>query len=249
MAASYPGALWSPTVKTDKVDLVDDDHINRLQEEVVAVQTELGVNVAGSATDLVARLARALADSGAIAQGTSFPTSPTPVDGQMFYRTDQNVLYVYNGSTWDAQGQSLSATVFQYGGVDQYDTTLGELTGVTSLQATSGNGYRYLGAETQSSQALRTIWKTKFKKLAGMQTITVYGSGGSAAGGSVVTHVDIGGQTGESTAVGPSQTAFNFTVDVSSLTDGTVYDVTVKIKSGSASTHWSYVYWLIAFAS
>ena len=31
--------------------------------------------------------------------GTAFPTSPTPVDGQMFYRTDHRTVYVYNATT------------------------------------------------------------------------------------------------------------------------------------------------------
>lgn len=31
--------------------------------------------------------------------GTAFPTSPAPVDGQMFYRTDHRTAYVYNATT------------------------------------------------------------------------------------------------------------------------------------------------------
>lgn len=34
--------------------------------------------------------------------GTSFPTSPTPVEGSLFWKTDTNVLYVYDGASWDA---------------------------------------------------------------------------------------------------------------------------------------------------
>jgi hypothetical protein len=36
--------------------------------------------------------------------GTSFPVSPTPVEGQAFYRTDEDLLYIYDGSGWDSMG-------------------------------------------------------------------------------------------------------------------------------------------------
>ena len=101
MAASYPGSLKSFTNKTNKVDLVDAAHVNDLQNEVVAIETELGVDVAGSATDLVTRLAIMIADSGAVRQGTGFPGSP--IEGQLFYRTDEDILYIRDGSSnWDA---------------------------------------------------------------------------------------------------------------------------------------------------
>jgi len=32
--------------------------------------------------------------------GTSPPTSPSPTAGQLFYNTTENILYVYNGSSW-----------------------------------------------------------------------------------------------------------------------------------------------------
>lgn len=35
-------------------------------------------------------------------KGTSFPVSPAPVDGQTFYRTDTDILYIYDGATWQA---------------------------------------------------------------------------------------------------------------------------------------------------
>ena len=102
MAATYPVSIVAFTTKTNKVDIVDASHINRLQEEVVAEQTELGKDPAGSVVDLKTRLAVALADTGAIANGTAFPTSPAPINGQIFYRSDEDTLYVYDGTTWDA---------------------------------------------------------------------------------------------------------------------------------------------------
>lgn len=88
MGASYPGNLWSPALKTNKVDLVDAAHINQLQYENVAIQTELGTNIAGTATDLKTRLAVSIGDAGGIKGGTSYPASP--VANQLFIRTDEN---------------------------------------------------------------------------------------------------------------------------------------------------------------
>jgi hypothetical protein len=38
------------------------------------------------------------------------PTSPTPVEGQMYYNDVDNVVKVYNGSTWDQLSNKFSAT-------------------------------------------------------------------------------------------------------------------------------------------
>ena len=37
-------------------------------------------------------------------KGSSFPSSPTPLAGQLFYRSDENKVYYYNGSTWTEVG-------------------------------------------------------------------------------------------------------------------------------------------------
>lgn len=129
MAASYPSAVKSFTTKTNYVDLVDASHVNDLQDEVVAVETELGTDVAGSAATLKARLAISLADSGGIQSGTSFPGSP--VACQFFYREDQEILYQrnYANDTWNA-----------IAGVAQYsDSTLIETTAATERTTNSGS--------------------------------------------------------------------------------------------------------------
>ncbi len=66
MAASYPGSLKTFTTKSNLVDLVDASHINDLQLEVAAIETELGTDIAGSVTDLVTRLTVLLNDDGTI---------------------------------------------------------------------------------------------------------------------------------------------------------------------------------------
>ena len=103
VTSPYPATLPTYTTKIDKVDLVDDDHINQLQFDLVALATEVGTDVGGSATDLKSRLARSINDAGGMRMGTSFPVSPAPADGDFFYRSDQDIVYLYDGATWDAQ--------------------------------------------------------------------------------------------------------------------------------------------------
>ena len=73
MAAAYPSGVKTFTTKTNKVDLVDADHINDLQLEVVAIQEELGTDVAGSAATLKIRLAVNTAADGGIVSGGADP--------------------------------------------------------------------------------------------------------------------------------------------------------------------------------
>jgi len=37
-------------------------------------------------------------------KGTAFPTTPPPIEGQPFYRTDESKLYIYDGATWSELG-------------------------------------------------------------------------------------------------------------------------------------------------
>lgn len=62
--ATYPGALYSPTTVVDDVDDVLAAHINTPNGEIVAIQTELGTDPAGSLTDVKTRLAVSLAADG-----------------------------------------------------------------------------------------------------------------------------------------------------------------------------------------
>ena len=110
MTATYPGAIKIFTAKTNKVDLVDAAHINILQEETVAMQTEIGTNPSGSQADLNLRLAVIMGTDGAFQKGTSFPTAPSPIEGQLFYRTDEEQVYFFNGlSAWQVFGDPITA--------------------------------------------------------------------------------------------------------------------------------------------
>lgn len=66
MAASYPAGLPSFDTHVDGVDYVMAADVNDLGLEVIALATELGINVAGDQTDLVTRLAVSINDNGTI---------------------------------------------------------------------------------------------------------------------------------------------------------------------------------------
>ncbi len=231
--ADYPGTITSFTTKTDKEDLYSASHINDPQSEIVAIETELGTDVAGSATDLKTRLAVSLANTGAIANGTSFPVSPTPIDGQIFYRTDEDTLYVYNGSSWEsAPSFTARAFSFCFGGdytVNDYGVVLSDSANPTAAEI------QKLSWAVQGT-TFRSIIKSKFKKLAGVSTITCYARIANSSGTSTV-QVTIGGNVGSNTRTTSSTLDWttSFTVDVSGLSNGTVYDMSVELKAPGAT--------------
>lgn len=64
----YPGSLDSFVAKVAHVDLYRAAHMNDVQAAIVALETELGTDPAGSAADLKARLAVRIADDGMLKQ-------------------------------------------------------------------------------------------------------------------------------------------------------------------------------------
>jgi hypothetical protein len=56
MSTSYPGGLDSYATKVDGIDDVMASHINNPQDAIVAIETELGADPAGSFTDVADRL-------------------------------------------------------------------------------------------------------------------------------------------------------------------------------------------------
>jgi hypothetical protein len=193
-----------------------------------------------------------LAENGAMRQGTSFPASPN--QGDFFYRTDEDVMYIYDGSAWDAQGQSLSNLVFSYatnGDGNHSDSLNGvidaDANGRTDTDITVSKVWGVWGT------TYRTVKTGKFKKLAGVNTVTVYAhiksSSDNNAAYYTYVQVNIGGYTGfdHGSEQEGSWEWINFTVDVSSLTDGNVYDLTIQLKH--SQTRVGFCDSIIGFAS
>lgn len=228
--ASYPASLKVFTTKVNKQDDASAEDINAIQDEIEAIQTELGTDVAGSVTDLKTRLAVSIADSGAVANGSSFPGSPTA--NQLFYRTDLDKLYTRDAANaaWSVVGENLSNVLFQYNACVDNQVAIAS----SSLTATSGQTYTYLGT---SATSYTTVLKSKIIKISGVNTAKVYCQLWTSTSNSTTPNfqIDIGGQTltlGSGTATTP--TWFNGDLDISSLTNGTVYDIDISLKQGGA---------------
>ena len=78
------------------------EQINGLYQAVTDIQTLLGsaLTLKGTVADLVTRLGLVIGPDGALPKGTGFPGSP--IDGQPFYRTDLDLVYIYDATstTW-----------------------------------------------------------------------------------------------------------------------------------------------------
>jgi len=234
----YDSAIISYTDKDNKVDLNDAEHINALQDELVIIETILGVGIKGTAASVAARLSKALDSDGSIASGSSFPSAPAA--SQIFYRTDLDVLYIRNAANnaWLQQGGSVGNRLFEYTGqVEAQGASLGEYTGTSLTPNGSTGNYRYLQVLTGAPGT--TIWTTKWTKISGVSTVNFRVRIWQRTTETVTLTADVGGQTGSVSGTASQTTPEwkTFTVDVSSLTNGTVYDVTIKMYTNIGVAH------------
>lgn len=145
-----------------------------------------------------------------------------------------------------------SNVLFQYQGqTDAEGTTGGEFAG-TSIKVTTGSfNYRYLVANGPTS-ATTPSWSTKYTHLTGVSTITVYARIWSQANdvSQVASiQVSVGGQTGSASGSANTNTPqwVSFTINVSTLTPGTTYDVIAYLYDNEA--RYNYCSNIIGFAS
>lgn len=75
---------------------------------MLALEAELGLGLKGSRASLAERLGQMLSGAGALKGGSSFPTDPTPVAGQLFWRDDLRQLFIFDGAA--GQWQRIDST-------------------------------------------------------------------------------------------------------------------------------------------
>jgi hypothetical protein len=239
MAAVYPTSVVTFTTKENKVDVYDAAHINDLQNEVVALQTYTGTNPHGSLSSLTERLAVMMSADGSIVNSNAFPATGL-VDGQIFYRTDENILYVYNGSSWDSQGQTLSNVIFHWGlsggDPDQAANGAGMILNDSFTAASTEIMLGYWGAAVSGTGSIR-LFSGKWTRVAGVSTISIYGRIWASVD-DVHIVAAIGSATSFSSLVSTNfPTWANFDLDVSGLGVGTTHNVIIYLRrdSGVAS--------------
>lgn len=239
MSSNYPGTLPSFSNKEDNVDVYAASMINQLQDDVVAIATELGTDVAGSASTLKVRLARSLADSGDLRNGTSFPVSEI-ASGTPFYRSDLDTLYIYDGSTWDPVGGGAN-TIFSWLGTDEANPGTNGAPAFLQIASTATNptfnstnfGNSFYGGTVADTPTYSKLIPTfKWTKPSGINTAILHIKIWSPGNGNFSIKLDVGGQSStgsvSSTLTTPTWRSSLVSVDISSLSTGTTYDVAIS---------------------
>lgn len=130
---------------------------------------------------------------------------------------------------------NLSNVIFSFGlgGSDFNSTGYGVVSG-SSINPAPDTFVKLMWGAVGSTE--RTILSSKYKKIAGQGTITVYARLWGESGGNTYTlKVDIGGQSNSTTSTSATPAWVTFNVDVSSLTAGTVYDVSIIMSSSDGA--------------
>lgn len=100
--SSYPGALDSDSTLETNSDVARIQVPNDLAACIVAIETELGADPAGSFATVVARL-NAISNStgGGVARGIA-ANRPSASDGIIYHSIDVGVIEWSDGSAWHA---------------------------------------------------------------------------------------------------------------------------------------------------
>ena len=174
------------------------------------------------------------ANLGSSAQGTIPYFSSTGVMSSLAVGTSGKFLKTQGASAnpvWAYPNSNL--LLFAYDGViEQSAGGYGETVGTTLNPSTPTGTYRFLIA---GSTSYFQIWTTRWVKIPEVSTVTVWCRlwVRSATTTSANLKVDIGGQSNNVSGTQDQTTPEwkSFTIDVSSLTNGTVYDVTASLKA------------------
>jgi hypothetical protein len=135
---------------------------------------------------------------------------------------------------------SRSNVIFEWHGMDSRDASAGILEGTSLTPAINNTLYHFLGKAGTSYQSVLT---GKFTKIAGISTITIHAKLWANTNNSYI-QVNIGGQVNNVdcyvSAVTTPTWATPQTIDVSGLTNGTTYNITVSLKNNSSGNSVSY---------
>lgn len=234
VTASYPSGLITYTTKKDRIDVVDDDHVNQLQVEQIALQQYIGTSPHGDWNSLSDRLNAQFDGSGFLISSTGVPAVTYP--RQLYYRSDEEQLYVVRtDGTPQAIGGSLSNVIFAWSGCEAVShgaSNYGLYIG-TDTNASAGNSDTRLIYYFNDTTTFQTILHFKFEKIASISTLIphVRCQRNSTAG---VASFQIG-SVGGSASISPTNFAWvqGDNIDVSGLANGTAFDCYIEFRAGA----------------
>ena len=185
MAASYPGAIKSFSQVTNGVTKLVALLFNSAYDEIEAVETELGTDVAGSLTDLKTRLAVAFNADGTLKATTVVHSTTYDVatasgnqDITSFGFDPKSVMIIgiINGSMQTCIGMSDGTNnkiIYYHTGNTQWQVSTSHAIGVASNDAPATSA---LGTITMITDGIRIAW-VKTGSPTGTLTILILGIG------------------------------------------------------------------------
>ena len=174
-----------------------------------------------------------------LASGTS--VNEFSIDGTLVGNSDDAVPTEKAVKTYvdgEIGGTGPSNVLFTFGGNDNANGDRGFYQGTSQTPQPATGDFAMWWTEAAGYQTV--IPQFKWIKIAGVSTVKVYCKIWIHASFSTVAaqcQVDIGGQTGSVTGTNGQSTPeeLNFTIDVSSLTNGTAYDVKLQLGHDDGS--------------
>ena len=239
--STYPSNILVKADVANEVDEVDEGDHNILKGEIIALQTYVGTNPQGSKSDLTTRLAIMISTNGAINGSNGFPANTTPM--RLFYRTDQETLYIrrYDNAAEQAIGGSLSNVIYSSNRsqTKNMTTTYAAITSTSILGASlSGTQYSYWGMDAGNTYS--TCHPViRWPKISGVSTMIFKGNIWqiTADGQTQLLELAVGTATGTvSLANTQTPTEVTVTVDLTGLGNGTYYDIVISQKRQTTSS-------------
>lgn len=151
--------------------------------------------------------------------------------------TPDGTKFVRDDGTLAVPSSSLSNVIFEWTGqTDAAGAGMGVITSTSTLSDTGAATGQYLYIKDRNAGSSQTtiVLRSKFRKAAGINTLTVYASCWlNGASSTVAAQLNVNGSTIDTaTTNSTSPTWINSTtLDVSALSNGTVYDMSIAIKS------------------
>jgi hypothetical protein len=143
--------------------------------------------------------------------------------------------YLKDDGTWGTITANTSNILWTYGLTGAYSAGH---TGITLNAGTApaADFTAYSVSWTNDTSSYVTMIRSKFKKIAGVSTITWYAYVNTMSiAQAAYVNVDVGGQSSASVSTGTHTTQqwITNTIDVSGLTNGTVYEVQIQLKTAN----------------